>query len=201
MSTVKIPAWLSHVNHNLLQAIASSTGASQNQPAMASGKRPIFHAEIGRSLANLREERGLSQMQVEIASGGKLRAGTLKSIETGRIKNPDPDHLRVLARIYKVGFERMAEPFLIANYGRDLTRHFGDQQSGSSSHVGDQTHDAAEARMELERLRLLVGQYEKEAREVRTATDAIVRVALRLEKIRKTEGAQSHRGRRDRKVG
>lgn len=140
-------------------------------------------------------------MQVEIASNGKLRAGTLKSIETGRIKNPDPDHLRALARIYKVGFERIAEPFLVANYGRDLTRHFGDQSSGSSSNEGDQIDDPVATRMELERLTELVNKYEAEAREVRTATDAIVRVALRLEQIRKTSGKQSGRSRRDRKVG
>jgi len=43
--------------------------------------------------------------------------------------------------------------------------------------------------------------YEKEAREMRTATDAIVKVALRLEQIRKTGTTEPRRGRGHRKVG
>lgn len=195
---------LTCVNHNLLQPIALTTGAPHNRLAMGSGKRPIFHKEIGENLAKLRTDRGLSQMQVEIASKGRLRAGTLKSIETGRIKNPDPDHLRELARIYNVTLQTLAQPFLVANYGRDLVRHAVDQQSESSSHVGDQAHDPASTRMELERLRTLVGKYETEAREVQVATDAIAKVALHLGNLAQIQSVarkKPKRGGGDRKVG
>lgn len=164
-----------------------------------SDRRPVFHARIGLFLVELREGRGWSQGQVVIQTKGKIKIGTLKSLEAGRIKHPDAADLHVLAVAYGVQYESLASRFVEANYGSDLIRPNGDQESDLSE--GAQANVPAEARVELERLRELVGRYETEAREVRTATDAIVRVALRLEQIRKTESAKPNRRSRDRKVG
>lgn len=180
------------VNHKVLQGVAFPSGEVDDWAAMALGSRRIFHAEIGARLAKLRSDNGLTQGEVEHRSKGAVNKNTLKSIEAGRIENPNPDVLRELARLYKVPFREIALPFIEANYGSDLVRQSGDQQSSD---------DAAATRMEIERLRELVGRYETEAREVRTATDAIVKVALRLETLRKTQGGESHGRRRDRKVG
>jgi transcriptional regulator with XRE-family HTH domain len=199
MTTETIPARLTCVNYNLLQPIASSTGGHHNRQPMASGTRPIFHRAIGESLAKLRTERGLSQMQVEIASKGRLRAGTLKSIETGRIKNPDPDHLREMSRIYGVKFDRIAEPFLVANYGRDLVRHFGDQQSDLSVTKEGAANVPAAAR---------VFELESDNERLRDALAKVQNVASQLVQIAKvgvegdsTATARSGRSRRDRKTG
>jgi transcriptional regulator with XRE-family HTH domain len=156
------------------------------------GRRPVFHKEIGAWLANLRNGRGLSLRQVEIASKGKISKATLTSLELGRIKNPDEDMLRELARIYGAEYSAIALRFVEANYGRDLV---------PSSHVEDPTDDPVATRMELERLKALVAQYETEAREMRTATDAIVKVALRLAALQATAAGQPRRRRHHRKLG
>lgn len=187
------------VNHKFLQGVAFPTSRHDDEPAMASAVRRIFHPEIGARLAKLRADKGLTQGQVAQLSKGVVNKNTLKSIEGGRIENPSPPLLRELARIYNVPFRDIALPFIQANYGSDLIRHDRDQKSGSSP--GDSTNDSAATRMELERLQEIVARYDKEAREMRTATDAIVKVALALEKTRKTSQRESDSRRRDRKVG
>lgn len=168
---------------------------------MARGARPVFHQETGHWLMKLREGRGLSLRQVEILSKGRVKKGTLTSIESGRVKHPDDSLLREIARIYEWDYREIALRFITGNYGRDLARHFGDQQSGLPLNDGALTDDTAAARMEIERLRTLVDKYQKEAREVRSVADSLARVALNLEEIRKAPARKADRRGRDRKVG
>lgn len=198
-SRVSMGPMVCDVNPNLLQRDAMPTKGIQHSEAMASGKRQIFHAEVGRSLAKLREEKQLSQGQVALRSKGKISEGTLKGIETGRIKNPDPDHLRTLAAIYGVPFRTIAQPFIEANYGPDLVRHDRDQQSGSSSHVGDSQNESVAAR---------ILTLESENTELRTAFNEVANVAGRLVQIAKVSeqgdpaaDTRPARSRRDRKTG
>lgn len=141
---------------------------------VTSGKRHIFHPGIGRDLANLRELKHLSQGQVALRGKGRISKGTLKAIETGRVKNPDPDHLRALAGIYGVPFNVVAEPFVRANYGPDLVRQSEDQESQLP--LKGQAHDPVAARL---------FQLESENKELRSALEKITRVAHKLVQIAK----------------
>lgn len=201
LTTEQYAAPVCDVNPKFLQKVALLTGAVEQFVPMASGKRQIFHPEIGRDLAKLRELKQLSQGQVALRGKGKITEGTLKAIETGRVKNPDPDHLRTLATIYGVPFRVIAEPFVLANYGRDLIRQTGDQQSGSSSTVGDSPDETVAARLELEQLRERVAQYDQEVRKMRTLADDVFQTAIALEEVRVAAKAASPRRRHDRKTG
>ena len=84
---------------------------------------------------------------------------------------------------------------------RDLVRHDGDQQSGSSPRTGDPAHDPIAARLELDRLTELVTKYKTEARKVLKVSDALDKVAIALEEIGKTDDRTASRGSRARKAG
>jgi transcriptional regulator with XRE-family HTH domain len=148
LTTARYAAPVNGVNLKFLQGVALSTTRAEQFEPVTSGKRQKFHREIGRELAKLRKLKNLSQGQVALRGRGKITEGTLKAIETGRVKNPDPDHLRALAAIYGVPFAVVADPFIRANYGSDLARHDRDRKSGSSSHVGDPIDDATAARIQ-----------------------------------------------------
>lgn len=164
--------------------------------------RRKFHAEIGAKLAALRESKGWTQGQAVIQARGRIKMGTLKSIEAGRVKHPDVDDLRVLASTYAVAYADLAQMFFIANYGSDLARHEGDQQSNLSTSVeGGQAHDPATARLELQQLRSRVARYEEAAGKMRAATDDLFKLAVALEEIKPATGAKPSGRRRHHKVG
>lgn len=130
---------------------------------MASVKRRIFHHEIGARLAKLRDRKGLTQGQVELLSKGGVKKNTLKSIEAGRIENPNPETLRTLARVYGVPFAEIALPFIEANYGLDLIGHADERRSPLLNERGS---DVPASDVETRRL-------ESQYRELVTATAAI----------------------------
>jgi hypothetical protein len=82
-----------------------------------------------------------------------------------------------------------------------MTRHDSDQGSKLPQDVGGQNDDGVTVGLELQELRGRVARYEAEAREVRTVTDSLAKVALALEEIRKAPKGKTSRGGGNRKVG
>lgn len=167
--------------------------------------RPVFHPDIGKFLADRREEKGWTQRQaIDIAQrrGIALGLGPLRFLELGRTKYPDADLLRAVAKLYGLSFDKLAQRFAEANYGVlfDLPGHGSDQESRRPLDGGT-LDDPIAIGVELRTLREQVKQYEKEASEVRTVTDSLVRSVLALEKIKPTTERKPSRRRRDRKVG
>jgi transcriptional regulator with XRE-family HTH domain len=148
---------------------------------------------------NLRAIRG-DRDQKAIASRIGVSQTRLSNWERDRYKTLTLRSLIMLAHGYECSIEQIVQG--VGGY-REIVRHNGDQDqaSGSPLRVGDPTHESVATRMELTRLRRLVASYETEAREMRTATDAIVKVALRLAALQATAAGQSHRRRRYRKLG
>jgi transcriptional regulator with XRE-family HTH domain len=108
---------------NLPEAVLASAPVSA---------RPIFHADFGRYLAKLREER-TGWTQSDAARFGQkqnpvLTRQVLLHLEAGRTKDPEPEVLRALAQLYGVEYSEIAGRFVAQRYGidighRDLPRH------------------------------------------------------------------------------
>lgn len=64
---------------------------------------------LGRYLASIREDRGLSQRDVEKATGKVVSNAYLSQIENDQIKKPSPNILHALAEVYAVGYENLME--------------------------------------------------------------------------------------------
>ena len=80
-------------------------------------KRPVFLPELGEYLRTLREEHGWNQLQaVDIARRRRitLSYNTLRWIEDGKIKNPEPGTLKALSALYGVAYEGV-----VAKYSRE----------------------------------------------------------------------------------
>lgn len=171
-------------------------------------QRPVHHEALGAYFVGLREKRDWKQKEAsELAQRRGLLALTrqvLLRLERGQVKNPEPDVLKAAAKLYGVPYDELVRKFVALRFSVEVTtdpiRQSRDQESGSAT--GDPTHDTTAASLEeLHHLRQLVARYETEAREVRTVFDALGKVTLALEEIRKAPTGTSTRRRRDRKAG
>ena len=76
--------------------------------------RPVFLPELGEYLRTLREEHGWNQLHaVDIARRRRitLSYNTLRWIEDGKIKNPEPGTLKALSALYGVTYEEVVAKY------------------------------------------------------------------------------------------
>ena len=64
---------------------------------------------LGQYLASIREDRGLSQREVERATDKLVSNAYLSQIENDQIKRPNPNILHALAQVYAVSYENLME--------------------------------------------------------------------------------------------
>src|SRR5258708_33932406 len=64
---------------------------------------------LGQFLASIREDRRLSQRDVEKATNKIVSNAYLSQIENDQIKKPSPNILNALADVYKVSYETLME--------------------------------------------------------------------------------------------
>ena len=89
--------------------------------------RPVFLPKLGGYLRSLRESRGWNQLQtVDMARRRRvtLSYNTLRWIEDGKIKNPEPEALKAMSVLYGVSYED-----LVSSYARE---RFGFQRGSNS---------------------------------------------------------------------
>jgi HTH-type transcriptional regulator, competence development regulator len=71
--------------------------------------RPEVKLTLGQYLASIREDRDLSQRDVEKATNKVVSNAYLSQIETDQIKKPSPNILHALAELYAVSYENLME--------------------------------------------------------------------------------------------
>lgn len=84
--------------------------------------RPIFHAEFGEYLVSLRTKKEWTQSDAgryARKENPRITRQVILHLEKGKTRNPKPDVLRVLAKIYDVSYDEIAEK-LAEKYSRDL---------------------------------------------------------------------------------
>lgn len=64
---------------------------------------------LGRYLASIREDRGMSQRDVEKATAKVVSNAYLSQIENDQIKKPSPNILHALAEAYDVSYENLMD--------------------------------------------------------------------------------------------
>lgn len=64
---------------------------------------------LGQYLASIRNDRGLSQREVEKATNKVVSNAYLSQIENDQIKKPSPNILHALAELYAVSYENLME--------------------------------------------------------------------------------------------
>ena len=82
--------------------------------------RPVFLPELGAYLVELRDAHGWKQSQAaDVARRRRivLSYNTLRWLEEGRIKNPDPDALRAVAKLYSVSYEEVVRKCVRESFG------------------------------------------------------------------------------------
>lgn len=85
--------------------------------------RPIFHAEFGRYLVELREQRGWSQSDAaRFGEKHGLTRQILLHLEAGKTKDPEPSVLRAIATTYGAEYDDIARRFITYRYGIDFAR-------------------------------------------------------------------------------
>jgi transcriptional regulator with XRE-family HTH domain len=70
---------------------------------------PEVKLTLGQYLASIREDRDLSQRDVEKATNKVVSNAYLSQIENGLIKKPNPNILHALAELYAIGYENLME--------------------------------------------------------------------------------------------
>lgn len=84
----------------------------------------VYAKELGDFFAGLREARGWTQSAAaRAAKSAKLNVlsrNVLLRLEEGKIKNPEPDVLRALAKLYLLPYDQILGRFVRARYGSDL---------------------------------------------------------------------------------
>ncbi|MDR6661274.1 transcriptional regulator with XRE-family HTH domain [Tardiphaga robiniae] len=70
---------------------------------------PEMKLTLGQYLASIRDDRDLSQRDVEKATGKVVSNAYLSQIENGLIKKPNPNILHALAELYAVSYEDLME--------------------------------------------------------------------------------------------
>ena len=64
---------------------------------------------LGQCLASIRDDRGLSQRDVEKATDKVVSNAYLSQIENDQIKKPSPNILYALAELYGISYENLTE--------------------------------------------------------------------------------------------
>ena len=85
--------------------------------------RPVFLPELGVYFVELRDAHGWRQSQAaDIARRRRvaLSYNTLRWIEEGKIKNPEPEALRALATLYGVSYEKVVRNYVQERFGAQL---------------------------------------------------------------------------------
>ncbi|WP_316225556.1 helix-turn-helix transcriptional regulator [Bradyrhizobium sp. SZCCHNS3052] len=70
---------------------------------------PEVKLTLGQYLASIREDRDLSQRDVEKATGKVVSNAYLSQIENGLIKKPNPNILHALSELYAISYEDLME--------------------------------------------------------------------------------------------
>lgn len=89
--------------------------------------------KLGRHLAAIRDDRGLSLRRVEELTGKLVSNAYLSQIENGKISQPSPNILHALATLYRTSYETLME---LAGYI-------------AVSHTADEAHGRAATFAEL----------------------------------------------------
>ena len=71
--------------------------------------KPEAKLTLGQYLASIRNDRGLSQRDVEKATDKVISNAYLSQIETDQIKMPNPNILHALAELYAISYEDLME--------------------------------------------------------------------------------------------
>ena len=82
---------------------------------------------LGRYLASIRDDRGLTLRQVEEATGKEVSNAYLSQIENDKIQKPSPNILHVLAELYAISYEQLME---MAGYFASAVRRAEGQRHG-----------------------------------------------------------------------
>lgn len=82
---------------------------------------------LGQYLASIRDDRGLSQRDVERETNKLVSNAYLSQIETDQIKKPSPNILHALAELYRVPYENLMER---AGFVVPTRSHSGEQRHG-----------------------------------------------------------------------
>ena len=87
--------------------------------------RPVFLPELGKYFRRLREDHGWNQRQaVDIARRRRLALSynTLRWIEDGKIKSPEPEALKALSTLYGISYEEVVGNYAQERFGIGQTR-------------------------------------------------------------------------------
>lgn len=101
--------------------------------------RPVFHPDLAAFFTGLRVARGLGFRQaLDIAKRQKLpalTAGTLWGLEKGKTKNPKPEVLRDLAKLYGLSYETVARPIIDSKWALDRDKTANDNSDAVGTSV------------------------------------------------------------------
>jgi transcriptional regulator with XRE-family HTH domain len=159
--------------------------------------RPVFHEQIGQFFTSLREEKGWTQRQAaDIARRRRLRLSknVLWRLETGKVKNPEPDVLRAVAALYEKPYEDIAGRIIAQRYGfviesGDLVRpgtEAGSETSPGGADVPASARRIAELESELEGYKARWG-------EMQTLAKSLFQLAVRGKEGRAAARAAARR--------
>lgn len=192
-----------HCQEQFIAARCNAAGAHYDSDQMPA--RPKFLPDFAKFLVDAREAHGWKQAQAaDIAVRRRLQVGyqSLRWLEEGKIKNPEPELIQAVAKLYGLPYEGVLARLLSERYKlvideSDLLRHSMDQQSGHQEGRPDVPASATARILELE----------SELREFKTKWSDVQDVARRLFSIAVTgdQGAaapktQAGRRRTTRKV-
>lgn len=87
---------------------------------LVSGRRPIFHKQLGRFFEGLRTARGWTQSDAARYAEQRGLTGVSRQVilrlEKGATKNVEPNVLQSLAELYGTDYQRVVSEFLAARY-------------------------------------------------------------------------------------
>jgi transcriptional regulator with XRE-family HTH domain len=163
-------------------------------------KRPTFHPDLGRFFAGLREERGWSQRQAAAIAKRRdvsLNYNAIWRLETGKIKNPEPEVMRAIAQLYELEYADVVQRFIGVRFGLTSPVRSTDQGSVLST-GGAPGVPASDAVSRLESIR---ERDQTLSGEVRDAIRRLTRIATTLEEEAAADSTAAASGaRRDRKT-
>jgi transcriptional regulator with XRE-family HTH domain len=106
-------------------------------------ERPIFSADLGAYFRAFRERKGWNQRQTADIAERRglpdLTYNTLRYLEEGKTKNPDPDVLKAVSALYDVPYETLVAECIRAQYG--VTMHPVAQDDTSQHEESGQEQD------------------------------------------------------------
>lgn len=88
---------------------------------------PAVKLTLGHYLASIREDRDLSQRDVEKATEKVVSNAYLSQIENGLIKKPNPNILHALAELYAISYEDLMERagYIVPTRSRSVGQRHG----------------------------------------------------------------------------